>query len=122
VIFDTNILVYISKNILKIENLINIEIIPAISIISYIEALGFQFSNNAEQSYMMEICSSCKLIPIDNSIIHTTIELRRKNRIKLPDAIIYAPALTQGLPLLTNNIDDFKNLGNKVELVNPFNL
>lgn len=71
---------------------------------------------------MLEICSACDLVNIDDAIIRTTIDLRRKNKIKLPDAIIYATALTQGMPLLTNNIADFKNLGNKVELIAPFHL
>ena len=121
-IFDTNILVYISKNILKIEKLIDPQIKPGISIISYIEALGFPFAIPGDQFYMQRICASCTTIQLSDLIVHETINLRRSNRIKLPDAIIYATALVQGLPLLTNNIDDFKSLGNKVESINPFTL
>jgi len=122
VIFDTNILVYISKNILKIENLIDPEIKPGISIISYIEALGFPFATPADQFYMQRICASCTVTQLSDLIVHETINLRRDNRIKLPDAIIYATALVQGMPLLTNNISDFKPLGGKVELISPFKL
>ena len=121
-IFDTNILVYISKNILKIENLIDSQIKPGISIISYIEALGFPFATPEDQRYMQRICASCTVIQLSDLMVHETINLRRSNRIKLPDAMIYATALVQGLPLLTNNIADFKSLGNKVELINPFTL
>lgn len=51
-----------------------------------------------------------------------TIELRKKYRIKLPDAIIYATALVERQSLLTNNTVDFIKLDNQVKLINPFDL
>jgi hypothetical protein len=36
--------------------------------------------------------------------------------------VIYATALVESLPLLTNNIKDFQHLNGKVELINPFDL
>jgi predicted nucleic acid-binding protein len=122
VIFDTNILIYISKNILKITNLIPPNSSAQISVISYVEALGFSFETEMAEQYMQDICSSCQILPLSDSIIQETIIIRKRNRIKLPDAMIYATALVQNLPLLTNNIADFKSLGNKVELIDPFTL
>jgi predicted nucleic acid-binding protein len=122
VIFDTNVPIYISKDILKVENLISPEIKPGISVISYIEALGFSFTSSADQLYMQRICASCSIMHLSDLIILGTINLRKSHRIKLPDAIIYATALVHNLPLLTNNIIDFKSLGDKVELINPFTL
>jgi predicted nucleic acid-binding protein len=121
VIFDSNILIYISKNILKIENLITSNISPSISIISYIEVLGFPFATNEDQLYMQKICSSCKLIYLSDLVVLETI-MRKEYRIKLPDAIIYATALIENLPLLTNNIADFKSINRDVELINPFDI
>jgi predicted nucleic acid-binding protein len=71
---------------------------------------------------MERICSSCQIVGLSDAIIRETIKLRTHNRIKLPDAIIYATAIAEGGPLFTNNISDFKNLPSKVELINPFNL
>jgi len=122
VIFDTNVLINISKNILKIENIIHPATQPKISVISYIEALGFPFRSQTEESYMFAICFSCGVVHINDSIINATINIRRNNKAKLPDAIIYATALIEGLPLMTSNIADFKNLGDKVELIDPFAL
>jgi predicted nucleic acid-binding protein len=62
------------------------------------------------------------IVSLTDEIAEATIRLRTLNKIKLPDAIIYATALVQNLPLLTNNIADFKSLGDKVELINPFDL
>ena len=119
-IFDTNILIYISQNILKIENLIGEDIQPQISIISYIEAIGFPFANDLDKFYMEQICASCKVISLSDTIVRETIRLRTKYKIKLPDAIIYATSVVDGLPLLTNNTADFKLLDGKVKLINPF--
>ncbi|MET3979332.1 putative nucleic acid-binding protein [Mucilaginibacter sp. UYP25] len=121
-IFDTNILIYISKNVLKITDLIPPNSSAQISVISYVEAMGFSFETEIAERYMQEICSSCQIIPLSESVIQETITIRKQYRIKLPDAIIYATALVQKLPLLTNNIADFKSLGNKVELIDPFKL
>jgi predicted nucleic acid-binding protein len=120
VIFDTNILIYISQNILKVEGLISDEIKPQISIISYIEALGFPFASNIDKFYMEQICASCKVLPLSDTIVQQTIYLRTKYKIKLPDAIIYATAVIEQLPLMTNNTADFKLLDGKVKLINPF--
>lgn len=84
--------------------------------------MGFSFETEIAERYMQEICSSCQIIPLSESVIQETITIRKQYRIKLPDAIIYATALVQNLPLLTNNIADFKSLGNKVELIDPFKL
>ena len=121
-IFDTNVLVYISKNILQVKNLISPGSQPKISVISYIEALGFPFSTPEDQLYMERICDSCDVIYLSDEIIRETIHVRKNNRVKLPDAIIYATALVLDEPFYTNNIADFKSLGSKVELINPFNL
>jgi hypothetical protein len=122
VIFDSNTLIYISKNILKIENLITPNVQPSISIISHIEVLGFPFATNEDQLYMQKICSLCKLMYLSDLLVSETIKLRKEYRIKLPDAIIYASALVENLPLVTNNIADFKSLNRNVELINPFDL
>ena len=49
-----------------------------------------------------------------------TITLRKKHKIKLPDAIIAATALVHNLTLLTRNEKDFSKISN-VESTNPWN-
>ncbi|MCI5210322.1 MAG: hypothetical protein D3910_16375 [Candidatus Electrothrix sp. ATG2] len=55
---------------------------------------------------------------VTDEIIEATIQLRRKRKIKTPDAVIAATALVQGLHVCTRNISDFKNIG--VDYINPF--
>lgn len=119
-IFDTNILIYLSKYTLSPEILHTAK--ASISVISKIEALGFDFKNKAEHQLLVDICNELPVIPLTDEIAEQTIILRSKNKIKLPDAIIYSTALVQRLPLLTNNIADFKSLGDIVQLIDPFTL
>ncbi|MDB4921373.1 type II toxin-antitoxin system VapC family toxin [Mucilaginibacter sp.] len=119
-IFDTNVLIYLSKYILNPEKILIGD--TAISVITKIEVLGFVFQNSAEHDLLLNICNELKVISLSDEIAEATINLRRNYRIKLPDAIIYATALVENVPLLTNNIKDFKSLDGKVKLVNPLDL
>lgn len=119
-IFDTNILIYLSKYIIKPEQILKDN--AAISVITKIEALGYSFKNNDEHQLLDAICSELRIIPLTDLIAEETIKLRKNYRIKLPDAIIYTTALVENVPLLTNNISDFKSLLGGVELISPFDL
>lgn len=59
---------------------------------------------------MFDFINLAKVITIKEHIIKTTIDLRKSNKIKLPDAIIAATAIAYDLTLLTRNVNDFKNL------------
>ena len=119
-IFDTNVLIYLSKFISKPEQILNDE--TAISIVTKIEVLGFQFKNADEHQLLLDICNEIKIIPLTDAIAEETINLRQNYRIKLPDAVIYATALIENVPLLTNNIKDFKFIDRNVKLIDPFDL
>ncbi|MFD1258797.1 type II toxin-antitoxin system VapC family toxin [Mucilaginibacter terrae] len=119
-IFDTNVLIYLSKNLLNPQALFLED--AGISVITKIEALGYSFQNIEEYEIINSICSILKVIPVSDAIAEATINLRKNYRIKLPDALIYATAFVESKPLLTNNMADFASLDNKVILINPFSL
>ena len=58
---------------------------------------------------------------INREIIETTISIRQKHKIKLPDAIIAATAIVYGLTIATRNISDFKNIEG-LNCINPWDL
>jgi predicted nucleic acid-binding protein len=58
------------------------------------------------------------MLYIDRKIADKVIEIRKKNRLKLPDAIIAATAMSKGLFLITRNTDDFRKI--EVSISNPF--
>ena len=76
-----------------------------ISAINKIELLGFSF---VEQT-IIDFVSFAKVYPINDETIDTTIALRKKHKMKLPDAIIAATAIVHHLTLITSD-SDFKNI------------
>ena len=52
-------------------------------------------------------------------IKYKTADIRKKQKIKLPDAIIAATALVYELSLVSRNVSDFKNIDG-LQLINPW--
>jgi predicted nucleic acid-binding protein len=73
----------------------------AISQITRIEVLGFHGLTAVEEARAKFIIGSVRVILLDESIEQETIVLRRRLRLKLPDAVIAATARVHGLQLLT---------------------
>jgi len=80
----------------------------AVSDISFMELLSFPSISAKEENTIRRLLESCELLHIDEAIMELTIQLRRAYRIKLPDAIIAATAVSRGLPLLTADTGFFK--------------
>ena len=78
-----------------------------ISVINKIELLGFSDLTQQEYKNFESLLKKAAIVGLDGKIVDKTIDLRRKYKIKLPDAIIAATALTHNLVLLTRNIKDF---------------
>lgn len=90
---------------------------PVLSVISKIEILGF--SSTAEvESLLKNFVASSYIIPLTDSIVEKTIELRKNMKIKLPDAIIAATCITSDVILITHNIKDFMNIPD-LEIIDP---
>lgn len=84
------------------------------SVVNKIELLGFQ----RVPSQIVEFVEGLSIIPLNKEMEITTIELRKKYKIKLPDAIIAATAIVYNLTLITRNIADFQRIEN-IKIVNP---
>ena len=116
-ILDSNILIYISKNELPLTFLDQFDSL-FISVISYMEVLGYTFRDSEEETFVKEIMDLFNVRFIDQKIAEIVIKYRKQQRIKLPDAIIAATAEANGFCLITRNIDDFKNID--IRILNPF--
>ncbi|MES2517930.1 MAG: PIN domain-containing protein [Bacteroidota bacterium] len=57
-------------------------------------------------------------IAITDDIVDKTVELTRKYKIKTPDAIIAATAITKQLTLITDNDRNFLNIKD-LRVINP---
>lgn len=92
-----------------------------VSVITHIEVLGFQ----APESYLRKIqdlIDIAEVIPLaDSSIVERAIMIRRKTKIKLPDAVIAATALIHGLTIVSRNEKDFNRIDG-LNYINPHTL
>jgi predicted nucleic acid-binding protein len=91
--------------------------IPRVSIISQIEVLGFSTTPEA-YSILSDFFEDALVLPLTDEVAARTIELRKSFKIKLPDAIIAATALTYNLDLITRNTNDFIRISDLICL-NP---
>ncbi len=119
-LLDSNILIYLSKNILEAKTFTKREDIPHISIITYMEIMGHCYKNIQEEKFMKQFCVSTYIFSLNDEIVNKVIALKNKHKIKLPDAIIAATAIESKLKLVTRNTNDFKNIP-ELNLFNPFN-
>jgi predicted nucleic acid-binding protein len=119
-LLDTNIIIYLSKKELILEDFAKSTDRLFISVITLMEVKGFPFKSRQEESFIEKICDQLITIYIDEPIAGKVIELRKKKKIKLPDAIIQATAIIHNQTLLTRNVSDFFTDDPLFQMVNPF--
>lgn len=88
-----------------------------LSVINKIELLGF---SKVEQD-LIDFVAYSNIHPMDDAIVDKTIEVRSLYKIKLPDAVIAATALQNGLVLVSRNTKDFKNIQG-LEVIDPYDM
>ncbi|MBW6537351.1 MAG: type II toxin-antitoxin system VapC family toxin [Mariniphaga sp.] len=118
-LLDTNILIYLSKKQLAFEKVASSGNKLFISVITYMEVLGYPFSNETEKHIIEELCQYLPVIELDKVIVEKVIQIKQQNKIKLPDAIIVASALVNKFVLITANVSDFSNINSDLEIINP---
>jgi toxin FitB len=84
-----------------------------------IEFLGWQGHSDEGFIKCKELVELATIFPVSGQVADKAIELRRRKRIKLADAIIASTALINNLSLATSNSRDFKGIESLV-LINPF--
>jgi len=109
-LIDTNIIIYLTQKRLKINDFAQEGDNLYISSITYMEALGFPFQNRKEEMAITMFCDTFERLFLTEDIEKQTILIRKTHKIKLPDAIIAATAITCHLILVTLNSSDFNNI------------
>jgi len=121
-LIDTNVLIYHIKGVKEIGDLLK-EIIDQksfnISIITKIEFLGWDKHTPEGFEKCKKLSEIANIYYINQQIADKAIEIRRKRKIKLADAVIAATAIVNNLRLVTRNIDDFENI-EELTIINPF--
>ncbi|MCU0469882.1 MAG: type II toxin-antitoxin system VapC family toxin [Arcicella sp.] len=100
------------------DNIINA--VPNLSIISQIELLSWKTDSVSEQK-VKDFLKDSEIYNIDFDVVKQSVHLRRKRKMKTPDAIIAGTALSNGFILITDNERDFANIKG-LKIINPLKL
>ena len=103
-LLDSNTIIYLSKKLISVNDVFEDDEEYAISVITYMEVLGYAFKSTEEENFIKELLSYLKIVYIDENIAKKVITIKQINKIKLPDAIIVATSMVNNATLITNDI------------------
>lgn len=106
-VFDTNILIDYLNGIEAARSELAQYDIRQISIITFIEVM-VGVTNSEEEKAIRGFLSSFVILALTSEIAAETVSMRKNLRLKIPDAIVYATARTQGCILVTRNTKDLR--------------
>lgn len=101
-LLDTNILIYLLSGESSLIDIL-FENNCYISFITELELLSF-YNINHENEKIQPLLDDLTIIDINNTIKSNVIEVRKKNKLKLPDSIIAATSKYLNIPLLTADL------------------
>jgi hypothetical protein len=122
--WDTNTVIYYLQQQFPpsaekfMDNLL-IEAYPVISAITEIELLCWKSATEKDIEVLRSFIDDAVVIGLEQPIKYKTADIRKKHKIKLPDAIIAATAIIYELTLISRNISDFKDIKG-LKLINPW--
>jgi predicted nucleic acid-binding protein len=123
-LIDTNVVIDYLARKLPVSGMdfvgIVIDEIPNVSVITKIEVLGFNAPKDHYQ-LLTNFIDDSTILDLTQNIVEKTIEIRKKHKTKLPDAIIAATALIYDLQLISRNVVDFKNI-ESLKVIDPYSI
>ena len=114
---DTNAVIYLLKGNDCMQPYLASRL--SISVISLMELLSFPDITQAEDKMIRELINSCEVLSLSEDIVELTIQIRKNAKVKLPDAIIAATAISHQIPLITADAGFNKIGGLKLEKLIP---
>lgn len=113
-LFDTNILVDYLQGIEKASNELNQYKDPQISVITKMEILVG--TTEEEEETIREFLNNFTIVNLNEEICEIAISIRKKHKIKIPDAIIWATAKYNNSLLITRNTKDFPSHSSDIKI------
>ena len=96
---DTNALIYLLNGNQCMSNYLQKNLY--VSVISEMELLSYSGITPDEEMQIKSFLNDCNEVTLTNEIKDKKIEIRKKYKTKLPDAIIAASAIVKNIPLIT---------------------
>ena len=117
-LLDTNIVIYAaSPNYPDLLKLVG-DPSSAVSLVSYIEALGFSRLGTTERTTLERFFAGMEVLPITDLVAREAVRLRQQRKMALGDSIVAGTALVHGRTLVTRNAGDFAWIPD-LKLLNP---
>lgn len=116
-LLDTNILIYLLSGESSLVDIL-FENNCYISFITELELLSF-YKSSQDNEKIQPLLEDLTIIDINSNIKMNVVEIRKKNKLKLPDSIIAATSKYLNIPLLTADLA-FEKL-NEIDVI-IFNL
>lgn len=107
-LLDSNILIYAAQPEHAILRQFIAEHAPAVSVISYIEVLGFHRLQESERVLLEQFFDAAEVLPLSDQAVQRAVHLRQQRRMSVGDSIVAGTALVHGRTLVTRNIEDFR--------------
>lgn len=105
-VFDTNILVDYLNGVPEARDELPRYTVPLVSIVTWIEVLVGAESEQ-ELGVIRSFLGRFRVAELDRPTAEEAVRLRRTQRIRLPDAVIWATARARDALLVTRNTKDF---------------
>jgi predicted nucleic acid-binding protein len=102
IFLDTNIVLYLLSGNDTIADFLNDKTV-FLSFITELELLGYKEISAEELSKVESLLADSTIIDINSEIKKIVVELRKSNKIKLPDAIIAATSHYLNIPIMTSD-------------------
>ena len=118
-LLDTNAIIFASQRKIDTAALLERYEYFYVSIVSYMEAYGYNFEDQEEKELIDELFNSLEIVNLNLDIAKLVIIYlkSKKKKIKLPDAILLATARYLSADLVTDDWDDFKGLDDDVNII-----
>lgn len=111
-LLDTNIILYFLTG--RLKSPLNNEHY-CVSVITQLELLSYPSLDQEAEQTIQNFLEFIEIINLEPEIVSKTIEIRKKYKFKLPDAIIIATAEVLGVDLLSNDQEFSKVSGLKLK-------
>lgn len=104
-LFDTNVLIDYLNAVPQARVELERYNEKAISIVTWMEVMIG--ADSTVEAATLSFLDEFELIALDDRVARSAVKLRRKYRMKLPDAIVWASALVNAMLFVTRNTRDF---------------
>jgi predicted nucleic acid-binding protein len=98
---DTNFLIHLNQGEPFVESFLDYSF--AVSFITEIELLGAFSITKIQRNQFKDLLDDCLVLDMNYQIKQKCIDIRKKYKIKIPDAIIASTAIIYSIPLITSD-------------------